>query len=72
MRSRIRGVVRLHLIGDTRSVAGIMLGTVDGHYRLAKSRMLNDANPEHDTPIDGDSFWKYDRVLFVQKDPVAS
>lgn len=67
MRSRIRGVVRLHLVGDQRSVEGLLVGVVEGHYKLVMSRMLNDSNPEHDTPIDGESFWPAAKVFYVQK-----
>lgn len=67
MKSRVRGLVRLHLSGDPRSVEGILTGIVEGHYRLAKSRLLNDTNPEHDTPIDGESFWPVRQILYVQK-----
>lgn len=67
MKSRVRGVVRLHLKNDPRSVEGLLTGIVEGHYRLALSRMLNDTNPEHDTQIDGESFWPAAGILYVQK-----
>lgn len=67
MARRVRGLVRLHLRNDTRSVEGILTEIVEGHYRLANSRILNDQNPDHDTKLDGESFWRFDQVLFVQK-----
>lgn len=68
MKSRVRGLVRLHLRRDPRSVEGILTGIVEGHYQLAKSRFINDANPEHDDkPFDGETFWRLDEVLLVQK-----
>lgn len=67
MRARVRGVVRLHLVGDVRSVEGLLTGVVEGHYRLVMSRLLNDANAEHDTPIDGESFWPTAKIFYVQK-----
>lgn len=68
MRRHLRGLVRLHLKRDPRSVEGICVGIVDGHYQLARSRFLNDANPEHDDkPFDGDTFWRLDDVLLVQR-----
>jgi hypothetical protein len=67
IRRRIRGLVRLHLVGDKRSVEGILLGTVEGHYRLANAKLLVDTNREHDVPVDGEAFWPTERVLYVQK-----
>jgi hypothetical protein len=68
MRRRVRGLVRLHLRRDPRSVEGICVGIVEGHYELVRSRFLNDSNPEHDDPpFDGTTFWREDEVLLVQR-----
>lgn len=64
---RVRGLVRLHMKNDRRSFEGVLLGTVEGHYRLANARLLVDTNREHDIELDGDAFVPTGDVYYVQK-----
>jgi hypothetical protein len=67
MKRRVRGLVRLHMKKDKRSFEGLLLETVEGHYRLANAKLLQDTNREHDVAIDGDSFVPCADVHYVQK-----
>jgi hypothetical protein len=64
---RVRGLVRLHLKKDDRSFEGLLLGIVEGHYRLANARLMVDTNREHDKKVDGEAFVPVGDVHFVQK-----
>jgi hypothetical protein len=64
---RVRGLVRLHQPKGQPSVEGLLLGIVEGHYRLTNARLLQDTNREHDVPVDGEMFVPCARVLYVEK-----
>lgn len=64
---RVRGLVRLHQKKDSRSFEGLLLGVVEGHYRLTNARLLVDTNSEHDIKIDGEAFVPCAEVQYVQK-----
>ncbi len=64
---RVRGLVRLHQKNDPRSFEGLLLGVVEGHYRLTNAKLLVDTNREHDIKIDGEVFVPLAGVQYVQK-----
>jgi hypothetical protein len=64
---RVRGLVRLHQQKGQPSIDGLLLGIVEGHYRLINARILRDTNREHDVPVDGEMFVPVTRVVYVQK-----
>jgi hypothetical protein len=63
----VRGLVRLHQPKGQPSVEGLLLGIVEGHYRLVNAKLLVDTNREHDVAVDGEMFVPRERVLHVQK-----
>jgi hypothetical protein len=66
-RARVRGLVRLHMKTDPRSFEGLLLEITEGHYRLAKTKILVDTNREHDVPVDGETYVPVGDVYYVQK-----
>lgn len=66
-RERVQGLVRLHQQKDQPSIDGLLLGIVEGHYRLINARVLRDTNREHDVPVDGEMFVPREQVVYVQK-----
>lgn len=64
---RIRGLVRLHQKKDPRSFEGLLIGVVEGHYRLANAKLLVDNNREHDVTYDGEIFVPRVDVWHVEK-----
>lgn len=64
---RVRGLVRLHQKNDRRSFEGVLLGIVEGHFRLANAKLLVDTNREHDVKIDGEAYVPVGDVHYVQK-----
>lgn len=64
---RVRGLVRLHQPKGQPSIEGLLLGIVEGHYRLTNARLLQDSNREHDVAVDGDMYVPCRHVLYVQK-----
>jgi hypothetical protein len=63
----VRGLVRLHQDKSEPSVEGLLLGIVEGHYRLLNARILRDTNRDHDVTVDGEMFVPAGRVAYVQK-----
>lgn len=53
----------MHLEGEERSIEGVLLGVVAGHYRLAAAAMVGDGAAYK---LDGEQLIPARRVLFVQ------
>jgi hypothetical protein len=64
---RVRGLVRLHQKNDPRSFEGLLLGIVEGHYRLANAKLLVDRIRDNDVAIDGEAFVPVGDIQYVQK-----
>lgn len=58
-----RKKVRIHQT-DGPTIEGILVGTLDSHYRLVKPKVIASANDSYD--LTGDAYVPRERVVFLE------
>lgn len=56
--------VRLHQLADAPTIEGILVGSLDSHYRLLKPVLWE--NPERSHDLEGEAWVPRERVVFVE------
>ena len=61
---RHKRLVRLHFPDHAPSLEGVLVGKVNGHYRLRNAKLYETADRVQE--LDGETWVSRDRVLLVQ------
>lgn len=56
--------VRIHQVGDLPTIEGILIGSLDNHYRLLKPVLWESASRSHE--LNGEAWVPRERVVFVE------
>jgi hypothetical protein len=56
--------VRLHQMGDMPTLEGILVGSLDNHYRLLKPLLWESPNRSHE--LSSEAWVPRERVVFVE------
>lgn len=60
-----RHLVRLHLVDPHPTIEGILVGRMNGHYRLLKCSLLE--APDRTHQLEGEVWVPRERVVLVQR-----
>lgn len=56
--------VRIHQLGEAPTLEGILIGSLDNHYRLIRPVLWEAPNRSHD--LDGEVWIPREKVVFVE------